>query len=165
MGEGNVAPSLDPRNRPLTDSEIIASRLEIEAITVAESPAKDYQKALLLLTEAIAKAPNYPSPFNNRAQVYRLLTDHGCALADLEIALEQCGNDFPLVKRQALCQRAWIRHAAGHREEAFADFDAAGKLGCEEARKMAVACNPYAKLCNSIMQEMLDKLYYSKPIE
>lgn len=152
------------KNRPLTAEEDAASRLEVEAIKLAEGPERDYEGALVLLTEAIAKAPGYPSPYNNRAQVHRLRGDMESALSDLETALTLCDDDiFPLIKRQALCQRGRMHHEAGRSDEAFADFDAAGRLGCEEAKRMAVACNPYAKLCNSIMQEMLESLYYSRP--
>ncbi len=43
-----------------------AKGLEVEAVKAAEG---DLERALSLLSEAIAVAPQYPSPYNNRAQV------------------------------------------------------------------------------------------------
>lgn len=149
------------KNRPLTEEERKAAELEIEAINSAEVEKSLFQ-AVDLLAKAISIAPEYPSPYNNRAQVYRLEGDLVRALEDLERAI-YLSDDFPLVKRQALCQRAWIKYADGDNEAAFIDFEMAGKLGCDDARKMAVRCNPYAKLCNSIVQGMLEHLYYSSP--
>lgn len=155
-------------NRELSRTERQAAELELQAIQTVEAD-RDLERALALLAQAIALAPAYPSPLNNRAQVYRLFrqparTEEACA--DLEAALVLATvEDFPLVRRQALCQRAWLHHAAGRTEEAFRDFEAAAVLGCGEARRMAVKCNPYARLCNDIMQEMLNRLYYSIPQE
>lgn len=147
--------------RQLTEAEQAAAKLELEAIQVAEQE-DELAKSIVLLTTAIEMAPNYPSPLNNRAQVYRLRGQVEDALNDLNRAIE-LSTDFPGVRRQALCQRAWILHSQGKVEDAYEDFAEAGRLGNEDARKMAVRCNPYARLCNTIMQEMLEKLYYSQP--
>lgn len=154
------------RNRELSPVEREAAELEVLAIQAVEVN-DDRERALELLGQAIAMAPTYPSPLNNRAQVYRLFkrpsrTEE--ARADLEAALAQATvEDFPLVRRQALSQRAWLHYADGSMEAAFRDFEAAAALGCTEAQRMAVRCNPYARLCNDIMQEMLNRLYYSRP--
>lgn len=148
-------------SRPLTESEKKAAGYEAEAIKIAEEE-KDYAKALGLLNLAVESSPSYPSPYNNRAQVYRLQNKLDLAILDLDRAIE-LSQDFPNVKQQALCQRAWIRHAANLMEDAYADFQEAGRLGNEDARRMAVRCNPYAQLCNNIMQEMIGRLYYSQP--
>lgn len=149
-------------NRKLTELEISVGKLELEAISIVED-SKDYLKAIKILSEAIHLAPLYSSPYNNRAQVYRLLGDIPSALADLNQAIELSNDGLPLVKRQALCQRAWIYHKGGDDVSAFKDFDEAAKLGSADGKRMSVTCNPYAKLCNNIMQEMLDRLYYSHP--
>lgn len=154
------------RNRELSPVERQAAELEVQAIRAVEE-GRDLEGALELLGRAISMAPTYPSPRNNRAQVYRLFkrpsrTEE--ARVDLETALAQATvEDFPLVRRQALSQRAWLSYADGCMEAAFRDFEAAAALGCTEARRMAVKCNPYARLCNDIMQEMLTRLYYSHP--
>ncbi|PJF17130.1 hypothetical protein PSACC_03053 [Paramicrosporidium saccamoebae] len=147
-------------NRPLSETERRAAGLEVEAIKAAEED-KDFERAALILTKAVEQCPSYPSPYNNRAQVYRLQNNLDLAICDLDraIALSQ---EFPVVRRQALCQRAWIRYSRGETEVAYKDFEAAGNLGDADARRMAVRCNPYARLCNNIVQGMLERLYYSK---
>ena len=152
------------RNRPLNKDEQEAAALEVKAIAAAEKD-KSYEQALKYLQQAIDTAPQYPSPYNNRAQVYRLMGKMDEALEDLNKAIAQSPvNDFPLVRRQALAQRGWIYFRDESKSDAaFADFEEAAKLGCEESKQMAVRCNPYARLCSSIMQEVFSKLYYSKP--
>jgi tetratricopeptide (TPR) repeat protein len=169
-------------NRKLRPIEEEAAQLELQAIRLTEQKSPQLQDAVRLLTQAIALAPEYPSPYNNRAQVYRLLGEQEKSLADLNRAIELCDsaapNDFSLVKRQALNQRAWLRYQAAadgggegeggdgdekNSDAAYKDFEAAAALGSTDARRMAVRCNPYARLCNDIMQEMLSRLYYSKP--
>lgn len=146
---------------PLSEVEKKVFPQELEAIKLAET-ARDYSGAKQLLDKVIATCPTYSSAYNNRAQLYRLLGDRDLALADANEAIRHARQKYrPSVLRLALCQRGILRREGGHPEEAFNDFEEAGKLGLEDARKMAVACNPYAKLCNSIVQEMLDKLYYS----
>lgn len=152
-------------NRPLDQDERTAAKLEVEAIRAAEQDG-DFKNALALLTQAIESCPKYPSPYNNRAQVLCLMDagNREMALKDLDKAIS-LGHDFPAVQRQAYCQRAWIRRVEGNMDEAFADYEAAAKLGSNVGRKMAVACNPYARLCNNIMQEMLEKVYFTRPAD
>lgn len=68
----------------VADSEEVqgAKRLEMEAVKVAEQGRME--DALTLLTQAMALAPHYPSPYNNRAQVHsqtpqQTLKDPYCA--------------------------------------------------------------------------------------
>lgn len=138
--------------------------MEVEAIELADV-SKNYTKSLELFNSAIKLAPKYPSPYNNRAQVLRLLKRDQEALSDLDQAINLCLSDgsLPLILRQAYCQRAWLRYNTDQFEDAFVDFEAASKLGSSDAKKMAIKCNPYAQLCNNIMQELLQKLYYSNP--
>lgn len=149
------------KNRKLVGPEIEAAKLEAQAIAFAEK--EDYSGAIQLLQKGTGIAPNYPSPFNNLAQIYRLQKRNDLALDALSKAIELCNDDFPQVKKQAYAQRGWLRYGEEKTEEAAADFEAASRLGCAESAKMVVRCNPYARLCSSIMQEMLNKLYYSKP--
>ena len=44
-----------------------AKHLEVEAVREAEGGR--LEEAMRILTEAITVAPDYPSPYNNRAQV------------------------------------------------------------------------------------------------
>ena len=55
------------------DSDAVqkANDLEVQAVRVAEEG--NLEDALELLTRAINEAPNYASPYNNRAQVSRPL--------------------------------------------------------------------------------------------
>jgi len=156
------------RNRPLCGpAEADAARLEAEALGVmlreGESP-ESLQKALQLLQRAIDAAPDYPSPYNNRAQVRRLCgaaVPTSAVVADLDAAVQLSGEEFPAVKQQALHHRAWLHYLAGEMQAAFVDFEAAGQLGSEEARTMATRCNPFARLCGAAVQEMLERTHYS----
>lgn len=78
-----------------------------------------------------------------------------CLNACLQASPEDC------IKRRALAQRGWIHYRRGETDAAFADFEAAAHLGCLESKRMAVRCNPYAKLCHEMMLEMLDPHYFS----
>lgn len=55
------------------DSDAVqkAKDLEVQAVRVAEEG--NLEDALELLTRAVNEAPNYASPYNNRAQVSRPL--------------------------------------------------------------------------------------------
>ena len=146
----------------LSEEEAQVVPQELEAIQLAES-TKDYGRAKQILDQVIACCPTYASAYNNRAQLLRLMGEREAALADLNEAIRRAEQSRrPSVQRLALCQRGIVHREGGRTEEAFHDFEAAGRLGLNDARRMAVACNPYATLCNSIMQEMLDNLYYSR---
>lgn len=143
--------------------------------------------ALTQIDEAISMAPHLPSPHNNRhpharnaellthsplptsnrAQILRLLHRDGEAMSALKMAMRLCHNDpherFAAVLRQASAQTGWLNFKAGRTEEAFAAFETAGRLGCVESRSMATRCNPYAALCNEMLQELLGSKFYSTP--
>lgn len=159
--DDDVQQNVKISNRPLQgDAEMEAAKIELKAINIAEGE-KDYEQALLLIDEAIKIAPRYPSLYNNRAQLLNLINSDPTNELNKAIILSDEEN-FPLVKRNALLQRAWYKYVKGESEEAFHDFSEAAKLGSTEGKKMAVRCNPYARLCNNIMQEMLQSIYYSK---
>jgi tetratricopeptide (TPR) repeat protein len=98
--------------------------LEVEAIRLAEE--KRYEEALQRLTAAVKVSPSHPSPYNNRAQVLRLMGGKdrlGEALQDLAKAIE-LGEAFLLTDdrpdssevkalAQALTQRTVVYRRAG----------------------------------------------------
>ncbi len=88
----------------------------------------------------------------------------GEALCVLNDCLFQSSELNSPIHRRALAQRAWIYWRAGDTKAAFKDFEEAGKLGCLESKRMAVQCNPYAKLCNEMLFSVLkseNKKFYS----
>lgn len=71
------------------------------------------------------------------------------ALEVLNACLSVCKD--PSIRRRLFAQRAWIKYRASDTESAFKDFDEAAKFGCLDSKKMAVQCNPYAKLCHEML--------------
>jgi len=57
--------------------------------------------------------------------------------------------------RQAYTQRAMVYRVKGDDDQAFLDFDAAAALGSEVAKAEAAKVNPYAKMCNAMLSEVL----------
>lgn len=140
--------------------------LELLAIEQAEND-KTFL-ALETIDKAIDLCPKYlrASLYNNKAQILRLIggddrIKEGLEVLDSAINLSKTANNNQIL-RLSSAQRAWIHFRAGKSEEAFKDFELAGKLGCGESRKMAVRCNPYAAMCNQFMQEILGSTFYSK---
>ena len=58
------------------DSAEVSRAKELELSAVKEAEGGRLQAALELLTEAIAVAPDFPSPYNNRAQVSVLVVQY-----------------------------------------------------------------------------------------
>jgi len=56
---------------------------------------------------------------------------------------------------QAYTQRAMVYRVKGDDDQAFLDFDAAAALGSEVAKAEAAKVNPYAKMCNAMLSEVL----------
>lgn len=147
----------------VVDPEI--KKLEAEAINLAESDPKFLPSALNLLEDAIKLCPEgdlgyYPSIYNNKAQILRLMSREQEALSLLNQLLS-LPNLPTQVLRQSSAQRAWLLFRAGGQEAAFKDFERAGKLGCGESKRMAVRCNPYAAMCNQMLQEIIQSTYYT----
>lgn len=137
--------------------------LEIEAIRLAENNPSE---ALKLVDEIAFKLGsdymrNYPSLWNNKAQILRLLgrTEEAHHLLN---QILQIDNLNKTVRRQASAQRGWLLYRAGDREAAFTDFRRAGELGCGESRRMAAKCNPYAAMCNQMLQEIIQSTFYTQ---
>uniref|UniRef100_A0A915E0G1 Tetratricopeptide repeat protein 36 n=1 Tax=Ditylenchus dipsaci TaxID=166011 RepID=A0A915E0G1_9BILA len=129
-------------------------QLDIEGVKLAES--LNYEEALSKFNEAITICPSNPSPYNNRAQVYRLQGKNDEALDDLEksIALSEGKGKSAL---QAYNQRALIHRLQGENDKAKEDYEKAASLGSKFAKMQLVALNPYAAMCNAMLTEVMAK--------
>ncbi|KAK7501789.1 hypothetical protein BaRGS_00006875 [Batillaria attramentaria] len=139
-----------------TDETVIkAKALEVEGVKAAE--AGDLDMALDCFSRAVAVAPHWPSAYNNRAQALRLKGDTKGAMEDLNMAVVLSKGEGKAAC-QAFTQRGLIRRLEGNDNGAREDFQAAAHLGSEFAKQMVVALNPYAALCNQMLQEVMTKL-------
>lgn len=147
--------------------------MEIEAIKVAESTDPPTSSSLLSalnliedaikidrITEGTISSLQAASLLNNKAQLLRLLGRDSEALECLDLVLSS--SAARKVVRQSSAQRAWLHFRSGDNEAAFKDFECAAKLGCLESKRMAVRCNPYAAMCNQMLQEIIGSTFYSK---
>lgn len=139
-----MAESSDP---PCTESLLSALNLIEEAIKLCGNAESD---------------PSHQSLLNNKAQVLRLLGRDSEALECLNIVISAADVTNKMVLRQASAQRGWLHFRSKDTESAFKDFERAGKLGCLESRRMAVRCNPYAAMCNQMLQSVIESKFYSK---
>ena len=175
--------TIDKKNRELQGEEEKKSfQLELEAIQLAEMAfsnreTKDYLdsilKSIATIERAIEIAPHLPSPYNNKAQILRqshnIFPDN--ELFSLENIVENLHKglelapceEWPKVRVLLLMQLGLcLMSLCGKDEEAFAYFKEAAELGGgKDAQRLATKCNPYSRLCNSIMSEILAKNYYS----
>ncbi|KAJ1978420.1 hypothetical protein H4R34_003210 [Dimargaris verticillata] len=149
-----VPASITPAIPKAQLSEIKAQ--EAKGVRLAEQD--DLEAALTIFTTIVQGCPVYSSVYNNRAQVYRLQREFTLALQDLDKAIEYANGDASVL-RQAYTQRGIIKKAQGDSDGAFADFEQGGQYGNPLAKEVAVMENPYAKLCNAMMQETLKRLY------
>jgi tetratricopeptide (TPR) repeat protein len=124
---------------------------ENDAILLAES--KDYECALSTLTVIIEEYPYYGSAYNNRAQVYRIMGNENSALVDIEKAIEYGDGS---VLKQAYTQRAIIKKKVGDEQGAELDFQKGAQYGNKVA-KSAVKNNPFAKMCNEMVNQIINK--------
>ena len=85
------------------------------------------------------------------------MNDIPSALADLEKAIELSGGTG-IVAEQAYTQRGMIRRLQQQDELAYEDFQKAASLGGVFARRQCTQLNPYAKLCNQMLQDAFEKL-------
>lgn len=155
-------------NSELKDEEIItpeieeAKELELEGVKTAE--AGQIKKAIHIFTKAINIAPNRASSFNNRAQAYRLDGNIQSALEDLNNAIN-LSQGKGKAGCQAYCQRALIHRLQGNDESARKDFEISAKLGSEFAKSQLVQMNPYAALCNQMLNKMISQLQKGDTLE
>lgn len=153
---------------PIHSQNLNVRRLESEAVELAELGARENLiEALELLNEAIKIDPSDPSPYNNKAQVQRLLGE-ASALETLNeaIKLSQISRN-DRVLRQSSAQRGWLNFREGNLVEASNDFKISSDLGCPESKRMLVRCNPYAAMCNQMLHELIgtSSTYYTKTHE
>lgn len=78
------------------------------------------------------------------------------ALADLTKALSLCQSKGNTAKN-AFCQRGLI-YRKTNEDLAREDFKQAVSLGSDFARNQLVELNPYAALCNQMLQEAFMKM-------
>ena len=165
--------TLEKGNLSMTNPEV--NKLEMEAIKQAESCDPPTRNSLLEALNLIEEAINIcgasgletdkslQSLLNNKAQILRLLGRDSEALECLNLILSTSAlTTNPAVIRQASAQRGWLHFRSGDNEAAFGDFERAGKLGCLESKRMAVRCNPYAAMCNQMLQGIIESRFYSK---
>lgn len=157
-------------NRTLEISE--SKQIEIEAIKLAEGSLGDIcslNDALNLINKAISIEATLPetnvcSMLNNKAQILRLLKRNEEALECLNQVLDDESNKSITnnILKNASAQRGWIHFRSGNLEAALKDFQMASQLGCLESKRMSIKCNPYAAMCNQMMQELIGSQFYSK---
>jgi len=136
-----------------SDLIIESSQLEIKAIKLAEE--KKLDEALKIFDEMIEKTPLNPSIYNNRAQVYQLQGKVDEALKDLNKCIDLCEGSCARVAKQAYTQRGLIKELKGDEEDARLDFEIGSQLGNKLAREESVKLNPYAKMCNQMLQQAM----------
>uniref|UniRef100_A0A914BZT9 Tetratricopeptide repeat protein 36 n=1 Tax=Acrobeloides nanus TaxID=290746 RepID=A0A914BZT9_9BILA len=134
----------------------------LEALGVRAAESKDYSSALEKFSEAIEKCPGNPSPYNNRAQTYRLMEKITEALADLDKAIE-ISKGRGKSACQAYTQRALVRRLQGKDDEAKEDYEKASNLGSSFAKMQLVTMNPYAAMCNKMLHDVIGKLQRGEP--
>jgi hypothetical protein len=79
------------------------------------------------------------------------------ALKDLDCVINDIGEGQPKILRQAYTQRAIIKRQQGDLVASRKDFELGAKLGNPVARNIAVSENPYAKMCNQVMMEVMNR--------
>lgn len=151
-------------------SEIIKSKLlEIDGVKLTE--LGKLEEALNKFNESIKTAEKRPSPYNNRAQLYRLMGKDDCkinfikknclkksssvAFDDLTTAIALSQQKYPMTLCRAFCQRGIINRKLRRDDAARDDFNESAKLGSKFARQQLVDINPYAQLCNQMVSKLL----------
>lgn len=83
--------------------------------------------------------------------------DLDAAIKDLDYVISDIGEGQPKILRQAYTQRAIIKRQQGDLIGSRKDFEMGAKLGNPIARNIAVSENPYAKMCNQVMMEVMNR--------
>jgi len=129
-----------------------ARRLNTLGVTATE--AGRHEEALQHFREAISLEPEWGAPFNNRAQLYRILRRDDDAIADLDVAL-RLSDGKGTVCCQASLQRASLHRLRGEDDQARELYKQAEKLGSPYAKTQLVALNPMSALCNKMLVQMM----------
>ncbi|GAA5802506.1 hypothetical protein EDC94DRAFT_392074 [Helicostylum pulchrum] len=153
-----ISNTVDSKPKYIISPEVIArlEALEKEAVSLVEKE-ENSEKALELLNQCIEIESKYPSAYNNRAQLYRLGDNLDGALLDLNYVIEDIGQGQPKILKQAYTQRAIIKKQQGDLEGSRKDFAEGAKLGNPVARSFAVSENPYAKMCNQVVMQVMNQ--------
>lgn len=148
--------------KELTAEQQESKRLEMKAIESANNG--QYDQAFDYFQQALQLWPENASVLNNRAQTYRLQNRIADARQDLDEAIQLLGDlnlsvDSHLrqVARQAYCQRALIHLLEENRELGLKDMQQSAQLGNQFARAYMAKMNPYAALCNQMLQDMFQQ--------
>ncbi|KAI9021625.1 hypothetical protein CLU79DRAFT_752506 [Phycomyces nitens] len=128
--------------------------LEKEAVKLAEKNETD--GALELLNKCIDMEPAYGSAYNNRAQLYRMLHKNNEALDDLNKVISLAEGQ-PKILKQAYTQRAILKRQNGDIMGSKEDFAIGAKYGNPIARNITIQDNPYAKMCNQVMLQVMSQ--------
>uniref|UniRef100_A0A170Y7M4 Tetratricopeptide repeat protein 36 n=1 Tax=Triatoma infestans TaxID=30076 RepID=A0A170Y7M4_TRIIF len=137
-----------------TEEVLKAKEIEFKGIQAAENG--QVEEAIKLFTDAL-NVFQRASGYNNRAQAYRLLGKDEDALNDLNTALD-ISKEKGKSGCQALCQRGLLYRKKGQTDLAKSDFAKAAQLGSKFAKQQLVELNPYAAMCNQMLNEMMTKL-------
>ncbi|RKP10119.1 tetratricopeptide repeat protein 36 [Thamnocephalis sphaerospora] len=143
---------------PAIPEELLAKLKALEKEGVQCAEANNLAGAIEKFSKAVELCPTYASAYNNRAQARRLQGDLDGAFLDLGHAIEYAVGDAAILK-QAYTQRGIIQKARGNADAAFQDFERGARYGNPVAKEAAVRENPYAKMCNAIMVEAMNKLH------
>ena len=142
------------------DGALLQQVKELETKGVQEARQGNLTEALTLLTQAIELVSSYSSPYNNRAQVHRLLRDYEASKKDLDQAIllsdpsGQGKNPLnPRVAKLAYAQRGFLLKGFLEREEeGQKDLVRAADLGHNLA---ALETNPFRALCGEMVSVMM----------
>ncbi|KAI8366768.1 uncharacterized protein BYT42DRAFT_587821 [Radiomyces spectabilis] len=140
----------------LYDAKLLEQLRTLEKEAIAQAEKGDTDGALKTLEQCIGLEATYASAYNNRAQIYRMRKEDDLALKDLNHVIDTASNQ-PKILRQAYTQRAILRRQQGDLAAAQRDFEMGAKYGNSIARTIAVRENPYAKMCNQVMMEVMNR--------
>ena len=137
---------------------VSAKALELQAVRAGEEGK--LESALGLINTAIETAPDYPSLYNNRAQLLRMLGRTQDAMTDLNTAIELSGGVGNSAV-MAFTQRGLLLKVEGKDELAWSDLKRAADLGGAFAKSILVQINPMAALCNRMLKQAVQDMYPS----
>ena len=141
----------DPSEQNLSNDQKSQLKFYDDLIVKLDSQNK-HKEALKFCDEAINFCPNRAKSYNNRAQIYRLLSQDIAAKNDIEKCLEL--SEFKgIAAAQAYIQRGSLYMKNKNKVKAIEDFKKAGNLGSKQGKEMALGLNDMAELCGSAVNE------------
>ena len=143
----------DIKEQPFIEPDLLLELKELELRAIQLAEAGELQKGFDLIELAILKCPIYGSAYNNKAQIQRLLSRFDDSLLSLELAIKYGDNK---VLSKAYTQKGVLLQKLGRLEESEQAFQYGARYGSELA-KQKVNQNPYAKMCNSILETVMQK--------